>query len=403
MAEENGESERSNGGGIPAESRIDGSPEIGDLQRTRRNEPPPSTKTAGSMPEDNSDKNNSHVPQALDIRQEVGGGMHTISDFINEHIIAARYATFATVVLLGAVGMSRTPLFHRSKSVSEIPAEFFAKRRTLHGRIIHVLKEENGGNAASKSASEADLIEKPVICLVRHLSPVGRLLSKTAFDFSLSNSPAVRLGGRIEESRDLLKVEIAGIKDPPFYRSAGGYEQPGEWLNRLAANRTPVACTLMARRVDKSLERRSSMGRNSNERASTTGTDSFDIDDQRLQSRAICQVKYRPRMFSIFRQDLASSLVASGRANVLSSGVHADDPSMTIIDGDSDLKTLHADAKYLENLASSEFEAVKERRGMWSDQLVRKQHPELVEEADFEQTASRGKKIWRWIRERAGF
>ena len=73
---------------------------------------------------------------------------------------------------------------------------------------------------------------------------------------------------------------------------------------------------------------------------------------------------------------------------------------MTTIDGDSDLKTLQADAKYLENLASSEFEAVKEKRGMWSDQLVRQQHPELVEEADFEQTASRGKKIWRWIRER---
>lgn len=379
MAEETGESERSNGAEISAPATEDAT---GD----------------GTTATNHVDSN-----QTLDVRQAVGGGMHAISDLINEHIIAARYATFATVVLLGAVGMSRTPLFHRKKSVSEIPAEFFARRRTLHGRIIHVLKEENGGNAASRSSSEADAPEKPVVCLIRHLSPVGRLLSKTAFDFSLSNSPAVRLGGRIEESRDLLKVEIAGIQDPSFYQSAGGYEQPGEWLNRLAANRTPVACTLMARRVDKSLERRGSIGRNSNERASTTGTDSFDTDDQRLQSRAICQVKYRPRMFSIFRQDLASSLVASGRANVLSSGVHADDPSMTIIDGDIDLKTLQADAKYLENLASSEFEAVKERRGMWSDQLVRQQHPELVEEADFEQTASRGKKIWRWICERAGF
>jgi len=83
--------------------------------------------------------------------------------------------------------------------------------------------------------------------------------------------------------------------------------------------------------------------------------------------------------------------------------MHAGDPSMTIIDGDDDIKTLQADAKYAENLAESEFEAVKEKRGMWRDQLVRQQHPELVEEADFEQTASRGQKIWRWIRERAGF
>lgn len=399
MAEDTGESERNSGTENPAESTIVGSPEIGDLIQS--NEPPPSTTTASSIPED--DENDSHVShQTFDARRVVGGGMHAVSDLINEHIIAARYATFATVVLLGAVGMSRTPLFHRYKSVSEIPADFFAKRRTLHGRIIHVLKEENGGNASSKSTSEAAIAEKPVVCLVRHLSPVGRLLSKTAFDFSLTNSPAVRLGGRIEESRDLLKVEIAGIKAPPFYRSAGGYEQPGEWLNRLAVNRTPVACTLMARRVDESLRLQGSTGRTSNERTSKTATDNFDTDDQRLQSRAICQVKYRPRMFNIFRQDLASSLVASGRANVLSSGVHADDSSMTIIDGDSDLKTLQADAKYLENLASSEFEAVKEKRGMWSDQLVRQQHPELVEEADFEQTASIGKKIWRWIRERAG-
>ena len=379
MAEETSESDRSNGAGISAPTIV--------------------TEDATA---DGTTANN-HVDtssnQTLDVRHAVGGGMHAISDLINEHIIAARYATFATVALLGAVGMSRTPLFHRVKSVSEIPAEFFARRRTLHGRIIHVLKEENGGNGTSKTAIEPDIVEKPVVLLVRHLSPVGRLLSKSAFDFSLSNSPAVRLGGRIKESRDLLKVEIAGIKAPPFYRSAGGYEQPGEWLNRLANNRTPVACTLMARRIDKSLDRGGSMSRNSSERAAT---DNFDTDDQRLQSRIICRVKYRPRMFSIFRQDLASSLVASGRANVLSSGVHADDPSMTTIDGDSDLKTLQADAKYLENLASSEFEAVKEKRGMWSDQLVRQQHPELVEEADLEQTASRGKKIWRWIRERTG-
>ena len=341
----------------------------------------------------------------FDIRRTIGSGMHAVSDLINDHIIAARYATFATVVLLGAVGMSHTPLFHRYKTVSEIPADFFAKRKTLHGRIIHVLQEESGNGAASKSATDAGTAEKPVICLVRHLSPVGRLLSKTAFDFSLSNSPAVRLGGRIEESRDLLKIEIAGVKAPPFYRGAGGYEEPGEWLNRLATNRTSVACTLMARRVDKSLEKRSNIhvGKTSHERRSKATNDNFGADDQHSQSRAICQVRYRPRMFSIFRQDLATSLVSSGRANVLSAGMHAGDPSMTIIDGDDDIKTLQADAKYAENLAESEFEAVKEKRGMWRDQLVRQQHPELVEEADFEQTASRGQKIWRWIRERAGF
>jgi len=370
---------------------------IDDLQSPSLTKP----KNDGAVDAASGNSNHHVEHQPFDTRQTIGDGMHAVSDIINEHIIAARYATFATVVLLGAVGIARTPLFHRYKSASEIPAEFFAKRKTLHGRIIHVLREEGGSSAAPKSANASGNVEKPVICLVRHLSPIGRLLSKTAFDFSLSNSPTVRLVGSIEESRDLLRVEIAGIKAPPLYRSAGGYEQPAEWLNRLAANRTSVACTLMARRIDKSLEE-SNRNNASNRRGSKPTVADFDAGDQHLQSRAICQVKYRPRMFSIFRQDLASTLVASGRANVLSSGMHAEDLSTAIIDGDNDLKTLQAAAEYLENLASSEFEAVKNKRGMWSDQLVRQQHPELVEEAEFEQTASTGKKLWRWIRERAG-
>ena len=360
----------------------------------------PSSATTDAASANNSKQHMEN--QAFDVRRTIGDGMHAVSNIINEHIIAARYATFATVALLGAVGIARTPLFHRYKSVSEIPKEFFAKRKTLHGRIIHILQEESGNNAASKSANASENAEEPVICLVRHLSPVGRLLSKTAFDFSLSNSPSVRLGGAVEKSRDLLRIEIAGIKAPPLYRSAGGSEQPREWLNRLAANRTSVACTLIARRIDKSLEENTNSNASSKRGYKAKG-DNFDAGDQHLQNRAICQVKYRPRMFSVFRQDLASTLIASGRANILSSGVCAEDLSTAIIDGDKDIKTLQADAKYLENLASSEFEAVKNKRGMWSDQLVRQHHPELVEEAEFEQTASTGKKVWRWLRERVGF
>ena len=364
----------------------------------------PSSSTTTDAAASANSKHHIETNQAFDARRTIGDGMHAVSNIINEHIIAARYVTFASVALLGAIGIARTPLFHRYKSISEIPKEFFAKRKTLHGRIIHIFQEESGSNTrtASSPSNVSGNAEAPVICLVRHLSPVGRLLSKTAFDFSLSNSPAVRLGGAAEKSRDLLKIEIAGIKAPTFYRSAGGSEQPGEWLNRLAANRTSVACTLIGRRIDKSPEENTNSNALSKRGYKAEG-DNFDAGDQHLQNRAICQVKYRPRMFSVFRQDLASTLIASGRANVLSSGMCAEDLSTAIIDGDKDIKTLQADAKYLENLASSEFEAVIERRGMWSDQLVRQHHPELVEEAEFEQTASTGKKLWRWLRERVGF
>mmetsp|Transcript_18879 Transcript_18879/g.40836 ORF Transcript_18879/g.40836 Transcript_18879/m.40836 type:complete len:398 (-) Transcript_18879:390-1583(-) len=343
--------------------------------------------------------------EPFDIRQAVGQVTHRFSDLINENIIVARYATMATVLLLGTYGVSKTPFFFRYKSVSDIPAEYFTKRRALHGRIVHVLENNADSTAAASLAASkntgiqntSNVAEKPVICLVRHLSPVGRLLSKSAFDFSLSNSPSVRLGGRIEDSRDLLKIEIAGIKAPPFYRSAAGMEQPGEWLNRLAANRTPVACTLMARRVDNAT---SGVTNVATAKRGAKG-DTFEIGESHVNERAICQVRYRPTMFSLFRQDLASTLVASGRASLLS-GIHVDESSTSVIDGSTDLKNLQDDAKYLERLGADEFEAVKQNRGMWNDPIVRNERPDLVEEAEFEQTASAGKKLWRWIRERIG-
>jgi hypothetical protein len=54
-------------------------------------------------------------------RQVVGRGMHYVSDVINENILAARYATIASVILLTAYGVASTPLFYRFKAVKDIP------------------------------------------------------------------------------------------------------------------------------------------------------------------------------------------------------------------------------------------------------------------------------------------
>lgn len=48
-------------------------------------------------------------------------------------------------------------------------------------------------------------VEKPILCLVRHLSPAGRFLSRSAFDFFMKSHPAAG-EGRSED--DLLRVEI---------------------------------------------------------------------------------------------------------------------------------------------------------------------------------------------------
>jgi hypothetical protein len=50
--------------------------------------------------------------------------------------------------------------------------------------------------------------EQPIVCLVHHLSPLGRLLSRSAFNFSIQNSPRAKLGVSLKDRRDLLKIEI---------------------------------------------------------------------------------------------------------------------------------------------------------------------------------------------------
>jgi len=52
-------------------------------------------------------------------------------------------------------------------------------------------------------------VEKPVVCLVRHLSPVGRLLNRSAFNFIMKSHPTTGLErDSQEDAHELLKVEI---------------------------------------------------------------------------------------------------------------------------------------------------------------------------------------------------
>ena len=71
-----------------------------------------------------------------------GKGLASFSDFINDNLIAARYGTFATITLLTAFGLSRTPIFFRYKRVSDIPSDIFSRRRTIYGRIVHVVEND---------------------------------------------------------------------------------------------------------------------------------------------------------------------------------------------------------------------------------------------------------------------
>ena len=63
----------------------------------------------------------SESPTTEPWRQVIGRGMEALSDTINDNIVAVRYATIASICLLSAYGVSRTPLFFRFKTVKDIP------------------------------------------------------------------------------------------------------------------------------------------------------------------------------------------------------------------------------------------------------------------------------------------
>jgi len=178
--------------------------------------------------------------------------------------------------------------------------------------------------------------------------------------------------------RDLIKVEIAGVVQPPYYRSLSSQDGPGQWLQRLVEDRTPVTCQLLARRVS-----RYDLGK--------TSENTYPNDQM-----AVARLFFRPEG-NWFQKDLAESLVKYGRANV-SSLMLSTIETYPIVETSSDVKHLEQDSKYMEQLERAEHGAVKESLGMWSDSMVRRVQKDLVEEVEFQTNATMLQQLWRRIR-----
>ncbi len=330
-------------------------------------------------------------PQKANPRHAIGNSLHTLTEIVNNNIVAARYGTFASIALLTAYGISKTPIFFRYRRVSDIPSSIITKRKSIHGRIVHILKTD----AASSNE------EGSIVCLVRHLSPMGRLLNRSGFEFMARMSPhsQVHKQDKLEDYKDLLKVEIAAVRAPASYYSGPGREGANQWLENLATSRTPVSCTPLSRRILKPQISGEGTSRPhfrqeiNNQNASKPY---LVTADPQSDETLICKMKFRPGR-ALFRKDLATSLVTYGRASV-ASGMHAETSGTITKDGSKKLGDIEADVKYLEQLAEVEFDAVKNGKGMWSVEQIRNSRPDLVEEADFKNNASFWRKLWRRIR-----
>lgn len=343
--------------------------------------------------------------QKSSIRSEVGKSFSSLSNFIEDNIVVARLAGKASIVVLTAYGLYKTPIFFRYWRVSDIPAYMFTRRKTIHGRIVHVVEPD----LTQRMSMNNGVNPMPITCLVRHLSPMGRLMNKPAFEFMAKYTPSIGKYVNVEDAKDLLKVEIAGIQCPPFYfasSTAPGTTSEGanEWLQGLANQKARISCQLISRRTIDTQEilkirQLSCNSYKDRKHDIPQHVQKYTvIQNPELQQVAICKVSFRSPM-SLFQKDLASSLVSYGRANV-APGMHIDIPGRPTVDGSKSLEDAEKDVHYIEKLSQFEYTAVKSKKGMWSIESIRSSRPDLVEFVKDEETATWWKKIWNKFRDR---
>lgn len=143
------------------------------------------------------------IPGSHGFRSFAGTALDQFSDFVNSNMVAARYGTFAAITLLSVYGAAHSPLFFRFKNVSQIPSSYFMKRTKIRCRLVRIVENGNTNNTERQQS---------ITCLVRHLSPAGSLLSRSAFDFFMNASPSAAVGKKLEENTmDLIKLEIGTL------------------------------------------------------------------------------------------------------------------------------------------------------------------------------------------------
>jgi len=125
-------------------------------------------------------------------RESVGQAMNVVSDFINDNLLAVRYGTIASVAILSAYGIYKTPLFFRFENVADIPPHYFKRRKPiLHGRLIQI--------ELPIDKSFLPQHEQPITLCVHHLSPVGRLMNASTFQFFRRTT---------NQDKGLLRIEV---------------------------------------------------------------------------------------------------------------------------------------------------------------------------------------------------
>jgi hypothetical protein len=220
---------------------------------------------------------------------------------------------------------------------------------------------------------------------------MGRLLSKQQLDFTLEHSPSsIQKNKDANHSTDdtLLRVQLDGLVQQPQQTSQFGYlnaasRQNDDLLSSLARDNALVRCQFLSLLPP--------------------------APDDGSPATAIARLYYWQRRDSSLlwfipkKVDLQATLVHNGEARLSDD----DDSSIETESGHQQKHLLHAsesvkhkhgDVQYLEQLALLERDAIQHRRGMWQDDDLRESYSDVVQEVEWEASASWWQKLWRRFR-----
>jgi len=212
----------------------------------------------------------------------------------------------------------------------------------------------------------------------------------------------------------MLLSFLAGIAAPPNY-SSNKYQR-GDWLHRLAEEKTVVKLQLLGRRVitsNNSNSNSNSNYSNNNSKRDVTAVLpelQYSLDEAKAKSSSqdqeqivVCKATYRPTLLQLLPSDLARTLVRYGHASVeselyMNSQNNQHVEGTKVKDATDRLDELRKDIQYLNRLEKAEFQAAQGQYGMWSDPAVRDKRRDIYDEIEFQANANVFQKIWRWLR-----
>jgi hypothetical protein len=326
-----------------------------------------------------------------------------------------------TIGLLAAVGISQTPLFFRYRTVADIPSKLFLERRKIWVRLLRT--EESTRRTIEETQTQGSAIR----IKARHLSPWEVILPKAIWEVWLRFHPAAAVGVRLQDNpRETLTVQVAGLTS-----TTSDYDTA--WLDSLAKHHPFMTLELLGRRLGSSSTEEQ---RNSRLYNGTTLSHHHtlvpqkrvipgferkshrDNHDTLAQQIAVGRLYYRPQP-QLFATDLGLHMVRWGHANPSNGGLYGDEKEETpsilssssstsdstrerrragVVDTTESVQDLQKDVKYMEQLVQAEYTAAREARGQWADPGVRSRRRDIVEEVEFQATATFWQKLWRRLR-----